>query len=89
MSWVPLPPGLALGPSAEQPDPTATWTTSYEWLLSDQLQASWFRKGSCRWTGSILFGILPSYDQLMGKPWLKHRRASQCSALNAVLLFSW
>lgn len=68
MSWVPLPPGLALGPSAERPDPAATWTASYEWLLTDQLRVSWFRKGSSGWTDSILFGILPSYDQLMGKP---------------------
>ena len=56
--------------------------------LDDQLQASWFRKGSCRWTGSILFGILPSDDHLMGKPWLKRRRAGQCRMLNGVLLFS-
>lgn len=68
MSWAPPLPGLALGPSAERPDPAATWTTPYEWLLTDQPQVSWFRKGRSRWTDSILFGTLPSYDQLMGKP---------------------
>ena len=35
-SWEPLRPWLALEPSAEWPDPAATWTTSYDRLLIDQ-----------------------------------------------------
>lgn len=79
-SWVPLPPGLALGPSAERPDPAATCTMSYEWLLTDQPQVSWFRKGSSGWTDRILSGILPPCDQPTGKLWLKQEEPATAVA---------
>lgn len=43
--------GLTLEPPEELLEPTSMWTEPYEWLLTEQQTAAWFRDGSSRVKG--------------------------------------